>query len=137
PRPPRDLRLLRMGRRTPSSAFPVTRSGLDRHLVGPISRSLPGRPLVPTSPATYAVIPACNESDGIAAAVRGLRTQTVPPDEVVVVANNCVDDTAERAAAAGATVLAMPVNRDRKAGALNWALASLLPRLAPGDRVLV
>ncbi|MQA05670.1 MAG: glycosyltransferase [Streptosporangiales bacterium] len=88
-------------------------------------------------PVTVAVIPACNEGAGIAAAVRGLHAQTAPPAEVVVVANNCSDDTAVQARAAGAVVLEMPVNPDKKAGALNWALESLLPMLSPTDRLLV
>ncbi|HEX6446965.1 MAG TPA: glycosyltransferase family 2 protein [Streptosporangiales bacterium] len=88
-------------------------------------------------PATVALLPAYDEADGIAAAVRGLYAQSAPPDEVVVVANNCTDDTAERARAAGAFVLELPDNPDKKAGALNWALAAVLPRLSDDDRVLV
>lgn len=89
------------------------------------------------APVTVAMIPAYNEADGIAEAVLGLQTQTVPPDQIVVVANNCSDDTADRARAAGASVLEMPHNPDKKAGALNWALEMILPRLTPTDRVLV
>ncbi|MBO0891272.1 MAG: glycosyltransferase family 2 protein [Acidothermales bacterium] len=91
----------------------------------------------PPGPVTIALLPAYNEAAGIAAAVRGLHTQSVPPDEVVVVANNCTDDTAQRARAAGAHVLELPNNPDKKAGALNWALAAVLPRLSSHDRILV
>lgn len=84
-----------------------------------------------------AVVPACNEADGIGATVRGLYAQTEPPDEILVVANNCRDDTAVRARDAGASVLEMTDNPHQKAGALNWALAAILPRLRPNDRVLV
>lgn len=104
-----------------------------------VSTALPhGRHHVPPPvPVVVAVVPAYNEAAGIAAAVQGLYAQTAPPDEVVVVANNCTDDTADRACAAGAHVLEMHDNPDKKAGALNWAFATILPRLAPTDRVLV
>jgi GT2 family glycosyltransferase len=53
------------------------------------------------------VVPAHNESAGIAATVASLRDVDYPRElfEVVVVADNCQDDTAEQARAAGATVL--------------------------------
>ena len=44
-----------------------------------------------------ALIPAYNGAAGIAGTVRCLRAQTRPPDRIVVVANNCTDDTAAEA----------------------------------------
>jgi cellulose synthase/poly-beta-1,6-N-acetylglucosamine synthase-like glycosyltransferase len=84
-----------------------------------------------------ALLPAHDEAHGITAAVRGLQQQSVPPDRVVVVCDNCTDDTAQVARRAGAEVLETVGNTDKKAGALNQALATLLPELAANDVVLV
>lgn len=51
------------------------------------------------------VIPAHNEAIGIATCVRSLLASRRKPDAIYVIAHNCSDDTAERAAAAGATPL--------------------------------
>lgn len=53
------------------------------------------------------VVPAHNESAGIAETVQSLLNVDYPRElfEVVVVADNCTDDTAEKARAAGATVM--------------------------------
>lgn len=84
-----------------------------------------------------AVVPAHNEADQIGATLVGLATQSVRPTEVVVVCDNCTDRTADIAAAAGATVITTEGNTHKKAGALNQALARLLPELDDGDVVLV
>ena len=91
---------------------------------------LPGegtRPFRPRRPrGLIAVVPAYNEAAAIAETVRSLRRQTRPPDRIVVVPNNCTDDTAGAAAAAGAYVLPYPGhNPDKKAGAINYALDRL------------
>ncbi|SNY66159.1 glycosyltransferase [Paractinoplanes atraurantiacus] len=78
-----------------------------------------------------AVVPAYNEGDAIAATIASLHRQTRPPDLIVVVPNNCHDDTAEVAAGAGAYVITFPGhNPDKKAGAINFALDRLEPYLA-------
>ncbi|WP_305783095.1 glycosyltransferase family 2 protein [Symbioplanes lichenis] len=75
-----------------------------------------------------AVVPAYNEGAAIADTIRSLRAQTRRPDRIVVVPNNCTDDTARVAAASGAEVLAYPGhNPDKKAGALNYAFDRLAP----------
>lgn len=53
------------------------------------------------------VIPAHDEALGIASTVENLRALDYPPDlfEILVIADNCSDDTAHRARDAGATVL--------------------------------
>lgn len=51
------------------------------------------------------VIPAYNAADSVAAAVRSAREQTVPADEIIVVDDGSIDDTAAVAAAAGARVI--------------------------------
>ena len=84
-----------------------------------------------------AVIPAHDEEEHLAETLTSLLHQTVRPDRIVVVADNCTDDTAGVAAACGdAEVLATVGNRSRKAGALNQAWAALEPTLDDGDVVL-
>jgi len=84
-----------------------------------------------------ALLPAHNEEAGIGAAIASLRSQTQPPDAIVVVADNCTDRTEEIAAELGATVLRTHDNAHKKAGALNQALAALDPTLDDDDLVLV
>jgi biofilm PGA synthesis N-glycosyltransferase PgaC len=86
-----------------------------------------------------AIVPAYNEGRTIARTVEALLRQWAPPvDEVIVVPNNCTDDTADAARAAGATVMPYPGrNPHRKAGALNWAIDELLPGLNDRDFLLV
>jgi cellulose synthase/poly-beta-1,6-N-acetylglucosamine synthase-like glycosyltransferase len=84
-----------------------------------------------------ALVPAHNEEECLGAALQSLAAQTEPPHDVVVVADNCTDATVDVARAHGARVLESVGNRHKKAGALNQALALLLPKLAYGDLVLV
>jgi cellulose synthase/poly-beta-1,6-N-acetylglucosamine synthase-like glycosyltransferase len=72
---------------------------------------LSAKPAVPENAALTRrfrfIVPAHNESAGIAATVKSLLAVDYPAElfDVVVVADNCVDDTAAQARAAGATVL--------------------------------
>ncbi|WP_127481131.1 glycosyltransferase family 2 protein [Nocardioides pantholopis] len=84
-----------------------------------------------------ALIPAHNEAETIAEAIRGLQVQDVRPGRIVVVADNCTDDTARVARENGAEVLETVGNTAKKAGALNQALAALLPALDDAAAVLV
>jgi biofilm PGA synthesis N-glycosyltransferase PgaC len=84
-----------------------------------------------------ALLPAHNEAFGIEEAVASLHGQTLPPDEILVVCDNCTDDTAALAAASGARVTATVSNTAKKAGALNQALARELSRLEDDDYVLI
>ncbi|TDD65222.1 glycosyltransferase family 2 protein [Jiangella aurantiaca] len=83
------------------------------------------------------LIPAHNEEAGIGAALAALSRQTRRPDSVIVIADNCTDDTAKVAAAWRAEVAVTEGNTDKKAGALNQILADILPRLRDQDLVLV
>lgn len=83
------------------------------------------------------LIPAHNEAASIGATVRGLLGQSRLPERVVVIADNCTDDTATLARAAGAEVLETVGNTAKKAGALNQGLARVLPDLQGDDVVLV
>jgi biofilm PGA synthesis N-glycosyltransferase PgaC len=91
----------------------------------------------PTTARVVALVPAHNEEATITEAVRSLQYQVRPPDRIVVVADNCTDGTVGLALAAGAEIFETEGNTDKKAGALNQALAALLPGLADEDSVLV
>lgn len=88
-------------------------------------------------PRLVVLIPAHNEEDRIGAAIEGLYAQTWRPDLVVVVADNCTDATEETARGWGAEVFRTEGNTHKKAGALNQAIAWVLPHLADHDLVLV
>lgn len=83
------------------------------------------------------LVPAHDEEARIGAALDSLDAQTMPPTWTVVVADNCADRTADVARAHDAIVLHTEGNRDKKAGALNQALAQVLPLLDDDDRILV
>lgn len=83
------------------------------------------------------IIPAHDEAASIGATLRSLQQQTRPPDEVLVVCDNCTDDTAGIAAGCGARVFVTAGNTARKAGALNQALGQVLPALDGDDLVLL
>ncbi|MBB5868118.1 cellulose synthase/poly-beta-1,6-N-acetylglucosamine synthase-like glycosyltransferase [Allocatelliglobosispora scoriae] len=88
-------------------------------------------------PPLTVLIPAHNEAETIAMAIDSVRRQTHPVDEIIVITDNCTDDTARIAASLGATVHATIGNRHKKAGALNQVLTDLIPRADDRDRVLV
>jgi biofilm PGA synthesis N-glycosyltransferase PgaC len=92
---------------------------------------------VPAASRLVVLIPAHNEQRRLAGTLQSLAAQTHPPSEVIVVCDNCVDDTAAIAAEHGALVFTTNGNSHRKAGALNQALRWLLPLLDAHDIVLV
>jgi glycosyltransferase involved in cell wall biosynthesis len=59
----------------------------------------------PDNKAITVLIPAHNESSGIIATLNSIRPQLRPQDRIIVVADNCNDDTAEVAAEHGADVV--------------------------------
>ena len=83
------------------------------------------------------VIPAHNEEANLPHTLHSLREQTRHADRIVVVADACTDSTAHVAREAGCLVLETRSNRGRKAGAINQALAVLLPTTGPGDVILI
>ena len=83
------------------------------------------------------LIPAHNEADKIEATLTSLQGQHEPPERIIVVADNCTDDTELLAARAGAEVFRSVDNEHKKGGALNQALATLLPSLGENDTVMV
>lgn len=84
-----------------------------------------------------ALIPAHNEEASLPATIASLRTQTLPPERIVVVADNCTDGTVRVAREAGVEVFETVDNTHKKGGALNQALAQILPELGDNDTVLV
>jgi glycosyltransferase involved in cell wall biosynthesis len=72
------------------------------------------------------VIPAHNESSGILPTISDIKPQLSEVDHLVVVADNCSDDTAAVAAGAGAEVLLRnDPERTGKGYALDWAVRHL------------
>jgi cellulose synthase/poly-beta-1,6-N-acetylglucosamine synthase-like glycosyltransferase len=82
------------------------------------------------------VVPAHNEQEGIASTVENLLALEYPKDlfSVVVVADNCSDETAVRAERAGAKVF---VRHDEKLRGKGYALAHAFERLAPDVDAIV
>jgi cellulose synthase/poly-beta-1,6-N-acetylglucosamine synthase-like glycosyltransferase len=77
------------------------------------------------------LVPAHDEAALVGRCVTSLRQQSYPVElfDIVVIADNCTDDTAARAAAAGATVLVRTAPDARGKGpALRWAMDRLLER---------
>jgi cellulose synthase/poly-beta-1,6-N-acetylglucosamine synthase-like glycosyltransferase len=83
--------------------------------------------LTPNAPKRVAVIvPAHNESAGILPTIEDIKRQLNAGDRLIVVADNCSDDTASVAAAAGADVIARDdLERIGKGYALGWGISHL------------
>jgi cellulose synthase/poly-beta-1,6-N-acetylglucosamine synthase-like glycosyltransferase len=82
-----------------------------------------------------ALIPAHNEQQLIASCVASLRAASPPSLPIYVIAHNCTDATAERAAAAGATVLPLDDTIGGKGTALHFGFTQALA--AGAEAVLV
>ena len=82
------------------------------------------------------LVPAHNESTGILPTLVDIKTQLSPADQLLVVADNCTDDTAAVALEAGANVTCRndPIKKG-KGYALAWGLNHL--QLDPPDIVIV
>lgn len=83
------------------------------------------------------LIPAYNEQASLSATLTSLLSQSHRPDRVIVVADNCTDDTAGIARLHGVEVHETVGNRDKKAGALNQVLERILPEQGDNDIVMV
>jgi biofilm PGA synthesis N-glycosyltransferase PgaC len=83
------------------------------------------------------LVPAHNEEASLGATLESLKAQTRPPERIIVVADNCTDDTVAVARDHGAEVFETVGNSDKKAGALNQALTVYLEGLDENDCVLV
>ena len=92
-----------------------------------VTRVQESREPLPTRRARIAVlVPANNESGGIAATLNSIRPQLRAGDRLLVVADNCDDDTASVAATAGAQVIERHEPQHRGKGyALDFGVRSL------------
>jgi biofilm PGA synthesis N-glycosyltransferase PgaC len=89
-------------------------------------------------PVTITVlIPAHDEASCIAATIASLRAQSHAPERIIVVADNCTDDTVPIARAAGVEVIETVGNTKKKAGALNQVLSVVLPGQGDNDTVMI
>ncbi len=89
-------------------------------------------------PVTVTVlIPAHNEAGCITETIASLRAQSHQPVRIVVVADNCTDETVALARSAGVDVFETAGNANKKAGALNQALPAALEGLGDNDTVMV
>lgn len=124
---------------------------LERRIANRYRRSADARstPLAPkvvmaatrgvfAGPVTVTVlVPAHNEERSLGNTLSSLLSQSHRPERVVVVADNCTDSTVDVARRAGVEVLETIGNDQKKAGALNQALAVLLPEQGDNDLVMV
>lgn len=87
-------------------------------------------------PSILAFIPAHNEEDRLADAIRSMLNQTVPVSSLQVISDNSTDRTVEIAESWGTGISAVETvnNRHRKAGALNQVLTRLK---APDDTFIL
>ena len=90
----------------------------------------------PDDVSVVVMIPAHDEKEGIGPTVKGIQSQLESDDRVLVIADNCTDDTAELARAAGAEVVERSDSERRGKG---YALAFGVDRLEPNppDVVIV
>ena len=142
------MRVLARDRRIPPPLSPELRR-LRAAVLAPLGHStarLVGSSALPPSKLPDAaalplrltvLVPAHDESLTIAATLRSLSEQTRPPEKVVVIADNCTDDTARIAREHGAEVFETIGNREKKAGALNQALSEMFPGIDDRDVVMI
>lgn len=86
-----------------------------------------GAPTSDTRMRVLVLIPAHDEEEQIAETLASVRAQTHPAERVVVIADNCSDQTAAIAHSEGVDVFETVGNGCRKAGALNQACAHFAP----------
>jgi hypothetical protein len=99
-----------------------------------------GRPVADPRLTIAVLVPAHDERELIGRCVAALRSQTYPPElfRIVVIADNCTDETADLAAAAGAEVSVRTITSARGKGhALRFAIDLLLAGPTPPDGIVV
>ena len=100
----------------------------QRHCPSPLAKDIEGNVAV--------LVPAHNESTGLLPTLEDIKTQLRPADRLLVIADNCTDDTGAVAAAAGADVISRhDLERTGKGYALAWGLRHL--EANPPDIVIV
>jgi biofilm PGA synthesis N-glycosyltransferase PgaC len=147
------MRVLARDRRIPAALSPQMRWMRDIMLT-PLGRSAtrlvdepelpagkladPDAPDPVTKPLRLTVlVPAHDETLMIGATLESLRGQSRRPEKVVVVADNCTDDTADVARRGGAEVFTTVGNSQKKAGALNQVLGEMFDHIDDRDVVMI
>ena len=108
-------------------AFPVVVLAIE--IFAAVTGRAPRPPVETAIPADFrlaVVVPAHNESEGLVPTLQDIKAQLGPRDLLVVIADNCTDDTASIARAAGAEVIERndPVRRG-KGYALDFGIRHL------------
>ena len=107
-------------------AIPVAVLLLQAFAAGSPSRARGGAAAGVVRPRAAVLVPAHNEAGGIAESLAAVKAQLRPGDRLLVVADNCSDDTAAIAAAAGAEVVRRhDVERRGKGYALDFGVRHL------------
>ena len=89
-------------------------------------------------PSLAVLVPAHNEGDGISATLRDIRLQLRPGDRMVVVADNCSDDTAAIATQEGAEVaVRQDPQRRGKGYALDFGVRHIEQSTPPGVVIII
>lgn len=83
------------------------------------------------------LVPAHNEEGTIGHVIYTLRQQTRPPDDIIVICDNCTDNTEAIASKLGVRTIVTVGNTWKKAGALNYVLEKILLDMHDEDAVLV
>jgi biofilm PGA synthesis N-glycosyltransferase PgaC len=113
------------------------RSVLEAYRTDGAPTSLRNTPMVAGAVRVTILIPAHNEEASLPTTLSALKLQSRQPDRVIVVADNCTDRTVEIARDFGYEAFRSVDNIHRKGGALNQALAQLLPTTDANDVVMV
>ncbi len=83
------------------------------------------------------LIPAHNEESEITETLQSVLNQSLPTDKIIVIADNCVDDTSSISKKIGVEVFETVGNQHKKAGALNQWLDLNLDNLSGNDQILI
>lgn len=108
-----------------------------RRYLGTLRYAGAAMPLPGTKVRVTVLVPAHNEEATLPTTLAALAEQTRLPDRVIVVADNCSDRTVQIAREMGYEAFETVDNAHKKGGALNQALAVLLPVAGPDDVILV
>jgi len=142
-----EMRILARDRRIPAPLSPEARR-LRRLVLAPVALRIADDSELPATvlpdrdahqgPLRLTVlVPAHDEALTIEATLASLRGQTRRPDRVVVVADNCTDQTPDIAREHGADVFTTVGNTEKKAGALNQALSQMFGAPEARDIVMI
>ena len=130
---------------TPAALLPAAASPVNAYLLVLLGAAARGRrrrppPARAGPPRRFAIlVPARDEEAPIGGTLAALRALAYPADrvQIVVLADNCTDRTAEVARTAGATVWVRTGGEAGKGAALGWGLERLMPTTPEVDAVVI